>query len=124
MILVKCTSYANTDDDGTPCILLTSELVRPVQSGTREGEDCEYEVLVWANNTRELLPDYPSADKKLGLVPYPCGTEPVLIVCKRDIYGVWARALYFFFYVYTNQHDVSNMIGKIYSVKVIEPEEE
>src|SRR5262245_29591437 len=123
MILVKCSSYRNTNDKGVPCILLVGELIRPVKTGTIDGVDAGYEVVTWTNNTNELLPDCPSPDKKLGLVPYPQGSAPVMVICKRDIYGVWGGPLYFFFCIYDIHTDVSEMIGGLYSIVVVDTDE-
>jgi hypothetical protein len=123
MILVKCTSYKHTDDKGNPCILLIGELIRPIKTGATDGTDVEYEVVIWTNNTKELLPNCPSPDKQLGLVPYPHGTAPSLIAPKRDIFGVLGGPLCFFFRIYDTQVDVSEMIGKIYSIKVVDSDE-
>jgi hypothetical protein len=83
------------------------------------GGDLEFEIVTWANNTDELLPNCPPPDMKLGLVPYPNGTTPSVVADKRDIFGVWAGPLYFFFLFYDIQIDVSEMMDKIYSVEVV-----
>jgi hypothetical protein len=117
MILVKCTEYKNSDDDGIPCILVVGELIIPVKAGNVDGE--EWEVATWTNNTMELLPNPPARDEVLGLVPYPLGTTPIVTASKTDIYGVRNAPLYFFFRIYDTHFDPSEMIGRIYSIIVV-----
>jgi hypothetical protein len=119
MILVKCTHCDKTDDNGRPCILLTTDVVSPVKTKVNDGEGVEWETAIWWNNTEELLPDRPSSDKKLGLVAYPHGTAPVVIADKHGIGAMWGRQLMFFFFIYNMLTDVSDCVGRVYSVEVI-----
>src|SRR5262245_42986546 len=119
MILVKCMHCHRIDDDAEPCILLTTDLVRPIKTGPNDGEDVEWESVTWFNNTEELLPNRPGPDKKLGLVPYPNGTVPVVIADKHGIGGMWGRSLMVFFTIYNMQADISDCVGKIYSVEEV-----
>ena len=119
MILVKCTHCDKIDDEANPCILITTEVVRPIKPESIDGEDIEWESVTWFDNTEELLPNPPNPDKKLGLVPHPHGTVPVVIADKHSIAGVWGRQLFLFLQIYKLQTNVSNCVGKIYSVEVV-----
>jgi hypothetical protein len=99
--------------------MLTTELVRPIKWDPDTGEDVEWESVPWLNNTDELFPEPPGTDTKLGLVPYPHGKEPVVIADKYTFAGAWARSFFFFFEVYNLQTDVSDCVGKIYSVEEV-----
>ncbi|HYT88238.1 MAG TPA: hypothetical protein VEL76_05930 [Gemmataceae bacterium] len=124
MILVKCTHCDKIDDEANPCILLTTELVRPIKTEPNDGEGVEWESVTWFNNTEKLLPNRPGPDKKLGLVPHPHGTVPVVIPDKLSVSGMWGRSLFLFFHIYNMQADVSDCVGKIYSVEVVGAEKD
>src|SRR5262245_17906318 len=121
MILVKCTHCDRIEDEVEHCILLTTELVRPIKTDQPRGDegDAEWESPIWFNNTEKLLPNCPSKDMKLGLVPYAHGTTPVVIADKHGISGMWGQPLFLFFHIHDMQADLSNCVGKVYSVEVV-----
>jgi hypothetical protein len=116
VILVKCTHCDKIHDDPKPCILLTTELVRP-KTEFHDGEEIAWVSVMF---TDKLLPNCPGPEKKLGLVPYPHGTAPVVIADKHGVGGLWGGPFFFFFDIYDMQTDVDDCVGKIFSVEVLE----
>lgn len=119
MILVKCTYCDQFDDDGKTCTLLATELGRPITTESNDGEEVGWESVTWFNNTEELLPIRPNPYQKLGLVPHPHGTTPVVIADKHGMSGMWGSSLMLLFTMYNMQVDVSDCVGKIYLVGVV-----
>jgi hypothetical protein len=94
------------------CFVLCGKVVTPINESSSESGEVKFHVV-----TAENLPTFPARAKKLGLIPYPHGTTPSIIVEERKICKAWGGPLLIMFFIYDTQFDSSQFIGGIYSVQ-------
>jgi hypothetical protein len=114
MILVKIDDADHVIEKGKPCIVLCGKLVRPSKMGGSDPERVEFEVV-----TSDDLPPFPRLKNKVGLVPYPHGTVPSLIVEERRIAKVLWGPVHFLFCIFDTQFDVSQLMGRVFAVEEV-----
>ena len=117
MILIKFTDVDHVVEKGKPCIVLSGKLVRPIKTVGTESGEAEFEVVTWDNPNSDEWRILPNLDRKVSLVPYPHGTAPRLTFDNCPIYKVWGGPVLFLFCIYDTRFDISECIGRIYSLE-------